>query len=161
MVGAETVAQTGEAQAQPHEAEAALRAELHLHLRLRAPPEASTTSSREPEKYEHYRRAQPYSLRIEVHGGEIYGEESGWLQYSLYEQLPGTKGGLWTYRRLVEKAKPDDVQLARQRLPRPKPPRLLAARSGAALQDAKRVSLGFLYWLQTSRTRPSSCCGRT
>ena len=36
VVGAETIAQTGEPQAQPQQAEAALRAELHLHLRLRA-----------------------------------------------------------------------------------------------------------------------------
>ena len=56
-----------------------------------------------PEKYEHYRAAQPYSLRIEVHGGEIYGEASGWLDYRLYEPRPGTKGGLWTYRRLLDR----------------------------------------------------------
>ena len=44
---------------------------------------------------------QPYSLTIDVHGGEIYGEQSGRLEYKLYEQMPGTKGGLWTYRRLL------------------------------------------------------------
>ena len=57
---------------------------------------------RRPARYEHFRAAQPYSLRIEVHGGEIYGEESGWLDYRIFEQMPGTKGGLWTYRRLVD-----------------------------------------------------------
>jgi hypothetical protein len=45
-----------------------------------------------PEKFQHYRRAQPYSLTIDVHGGEIYGEHSGRLSYKLYEQMPGTKG---------------------------------------------------------------------
>jgi hypothetical protein len=50
-----------------------------------------------PARYEYFRAAQPYSLRIEVHGGEIYGEESGWLTYDLYDAMPGTKGGLWSY----------------------------------------------------------------
>ena len=72
--------------------------------------------------------------------------------------MPGTKGGLWTYRRLLDAhssfggavaARPDDVQLAGQRLPRPQHHRLPAAEVAAALQDAKRVSLGFLHWLQT------------
>jgi hypothetical protein len=51
-----------------------------------------------------FRASQPYSLRIEVHGGEIYGEESGWLSYKVFEAMPLTKGGLWTYRRLVDSA---------------------------------------------------------
>ena len=44
-------------------------------------------------EYEHYRDTQPYSLNIEVHGGEIYGEESGWLEYRLFDTMLGTKGG--------------------------------------------------------------------
>src|SRR4029078_6213198 len=95
-----------------------------------------------------------HALMSEVHGGEIYGEESGWLQYSLYEQLPGTKGGLWTYRRLVEKQKltmfnwPGNDYRDRSILDCP------ALDAAAALQDAKRVSLGFLYWLQTDPRAP-------
>ena len=50
--------------------------------------------------------------------------------------------------------KPDDVQLAGQRLPGPQHPRLRSARGREALQDAKRVSLGFLYWLQTDQRAP-------
>src|SRR6185436_20886307 len=60
----------------------------------------------------------------------------------------GTKGGLWTYRRLIEK---ENLTLFnwpgndyRDRSIIDVPP-LQAVRS---LQDAKRVSLGFLYWLQ-------------
>ena len=56
----------------------------------------------EPERYEHYRDTQPFSLRIHVHGGEIYGEETRWLEYQVLDQAPGTKGGLWTYRRLID-----------------------------------------------------------
>ena len=72
--------------------------------------------------------------------------------------MPGTKGGLWTYRRLVDH---DQFELGlsaatcrcstgpatttgnRSIIDRP------ANAVAAALQDAKRVSLGFLYWLQT------------
>ena len=57
-----------------------------------------------PTRYEHYRDSQPYALSIEVHGGEVYGEESGWLQYAVFDTVDGTKGGLWQYRRLVDAA---------------------------------------------------------
>ncbi len=96
-----------------------------------SPPSDGPTGERhvihEPARYRHYREAQPYSLTIDVHGGEIYGEESGRLEYRLYDRMPGTKGGLWTYRRLLSAetprraraARPDALQLAGQRLPRP------------------------------------------
>src|SRR4029078_2424310 len=95
-----------------------------------------------------------HALMSEVHGGEIYGEESGWLQYRLYEQLPGTKGGLWTYRRLVERQNltmfnwPGNDYRDRSILDCP------PLDAAAALQDAKQVSLGFLYWLQTDQRAP-------
>ena len=93
-----------------------------------------------------------------MHGGEIYGEESGWLDYRLYERMPGTKGGLWTYRRLLDGAHfaprrrhdltmfnwPGNDYRDRSIIDRP-----ARSRSRPALQDAKRVSLGFLHWLQT------------
>ncbi len=47
---------------------------------------ASATSSPSPRSTAHYRDSQPYSLTIDVHGGEIYGEQSGRLAYRLYEQ---------------------------------------------------------------------------
>ena len=111
----------------------------------------------EPARYRHYREAQPYSLTIDVHGGEIYAEESGRLEYRLYDRMPGTKGGLWTYRRLLAAElfgarAPHDLTLFnwpgndyrdRSIIDRP------AAEVAASLQDAKRVSLGFLHWLQT------------
>ena len=148
VVGAETVAQTGEPQAQPVEPRPHCVQSFTYTFACERRPEGERHVIAKPEKYEHYRDAQPYSLRIEVHGGEIYGEESGWLQYSLYDALPGTKGGLWTYRRLVEKGNltmfnwPGNDYRDRSIIDCPP---LDAAH---ALQDAKRVSLGFLYWLQ-------------
>ena len=154
VIGAETVAQTGELQAQPVEAKPhCVQSFTYTFACERRAKGESQVISR-PEKYEHYKTAQPYSLRIEVHGGEIYGETSGWLEYRLYDTMPGTKGGLWTYRRLIEGKSFSGNDLTmfnwpgndyRDRSILDCSP-LDAAR---ALQDAKRVSLGFLYWLQT------------
>ena len=154
VVGAESVAQTGEAQAQPQAPKAhCVQSFTYTFACERRPPGEKHVIPR-PAKYKHYRDSQPYSLKIEVHGGEIYGEESGWLQYNLYEPLPGTKGGLWTYRRLVEK---DNLTMFnwpgndyRDRSILDSPPSQVAH----SLQDAKRVSLGFLYWLQTEVGAP-------
>ena len=111
----------------------------------------------QPTRYDFFGSAQPYSLHIEVHGGEIYGEESGWLNYKLFETMSGTKGGLWTYRRLIDSAQfgakyPTELSIFNwpghdyrelSIIDRP------AAAVAAALQDAKRASLGFLHWVQT------------
>ena len=157
VVGAETTGKTGEEQAQPVEARP------HCVQSFTYPFACERCGDNErhviprPEKYEHYRSAQPYSLRIEVHGGEIYGEASGWLEYRLYDRMPGTKGGLWTYRRLLDQATfagsiSHDVTMFnwpgndyRDRSILDCSPLEVAK----ALQDAKRVSLGFLHWLQT------------
>ena len=154
VIGAETVAQTGEPQAQPVEAKRHCVQSFTYTFACERRGEGESHVISRPEKYEHYKSLQPYSLRIEVHGGEIYGEESGWLHYSLYEQLPGTKGGLWTYRRLLEKENvtmfnwPGNDYRDRSLLD------CSPLDAAKALQDAKRVSLGFLYWLQTEQGAP-------
>ncbi len=157
VVGAETVEQTGEKQAQPVAPKPHCVQSFTYTFACERRGEGENHVIPRPEKYGHYRSAQPYSLRIEVHGGEIYGETSGWLEYRLYDPMPGTKGGLWTYRRLLDRALfpgavSHDLTLFnwpgndyRDRSILDCPP-IEAAR---ALQDAKRVSLGFLHWLQT------------
>jgi hypothetical protein len=159
VVGAETVAETGEAQAQPLEARPHCVQSFTYTFACERRGAGENHVIARPEKYEHYKSAQPYSLHIEVHGGEIYAETSGWLEYRLYETMPGTKGGLWTYRRLIEGKtfSGNDVTMFnwpgndyRDRSILDCSP-LEAAR---ALQDAKRVSLGFLYWLQTEQGAP-------
>lgn len=109
-----------------------------------------------PENYDRNRSRQPYSLTIEVHGGEIYGEISGHLHYSIFDTTPGTKGSLWTYRRLIDSelipAFPRDVSMFNWPGNDYRDGNLLTATSlgmATALQQAKWVSLGFLYWLQT------------
>jgi hypothetical protein len=154
VVGAETIAQTGEKQAQPAEPKAHCVQSFTYTFACERMPEGENHAIPRPEKYEHYKAAQPYSLKIEVHGGEIYGEESGWLQYSLYEQLPGTKGGLWTYRRLVEERNLTMFNWPGNDYRDCSIINASPAQVAHALQDAKRVSLGFLYWLQTDQNAP-------
>ena len=156
-VGAESIAETGEPHAQPLEPKPGCVQSFTYVFALERAPASESHLTRRPEKYEHYRDSQPYSLTIEVHGGEIYGEESGWLSYRLFEETPGTKGPLWTYRRLVDaaalpRAAARDITMFnwpgndyRDQSILDAPARSVAA----ALQDAKRVSLGFLHWLQT------------
>ena len=162
VVGAESIDQTGEPSAQPAEAQAHCVQSCTYTFAMERRPEGENNRIPEPEKYAHYRDTQPYTLRIEVHGGEIYGETSGWMDYHVFDQMPGTKGSLWTYRRLVGAAQfpghfDHDVTMFnwpgidyRDKPLVDQPPEDLAR----ALQDAKRVSLGFAYWLQTDAPNP-------
>jgi hypothetical protein len=158
VVGAETVADTGEPHAQPRESKPRCVQSFTYTFAAERRPDGEGHIIPQPEKYLRYRDGQPFSLTIEVHGGEIYGEESGWLAYKLFDAMPGTKGPLWTYRRLIEARQfdgrfPHDVTLFNWPgndyrdetiIDRPAPA------VAEALQDAKRVSLGFLHWLQTA-----------
>jgi hypothetical protein len=169
VIGAEAKAETGEPHAQPLESKPHCVQSFTYTFVLERMPAGARHAIAKPERYEHYRDGQPYSLRIHVHGGEIYGEETRWLEYQVLEQAPGTKGGLWTYRRLIDaslfpprSAYPNDISMLnwpgndyRDRSILDRPP-LEQAR---ALQDAKRVSLGFLYWLQTEAPRPGAAPG--
>ncbi|NBP82490.1 FAD-dependent oxidoreductase [bacterium] len=165
-VGAESVAQTGETHAQPQAPKPHCVQSFTYPFVAERRPDGENHVIPAPHRYVHYRDAQPYSLTIEVHGGEIYGEDSGWLEYKLFERMPGTKGGLWTYRRLLAASQfgtqvPYDLAMInwpsndyrdRSIIDRP------AGEVAAALQDAKRVSLGFLLWLQTEA--PVEACSR-
>jgi hypothetical protein len=156
-VGAETIADTGEGHAQPSERKPNCVQSFTYVFGLERRPAGEQHGIEQPARYAYFRASQPYSLKIEVHGGEIYGEESGWLDYNLYDTMPGTKGGLWTYRRLIDSAQfksryatdlsmfnwPGNDYRESSIIDVP------AAQAAAALQDAKRVSLGFLFWVQT------------
>jgi hypothetical protein len=130
-------------------------------------PEGESHRLPKPDHYDHYKDAQPYGLRIHVHGGEIYGESTGWLEYQVFKATPATKGPLWEYRRLVDAAQfpgkfSNDIAMFnwpgndyRDVPPVDRPADVLAS----ALQDAKRVSLGFAYWLQTDALNPDTVRG--
>ena len=167
VVGAESVAETGEPHAQPQEAKAHCVQSCTYTFAMERRPPGEDHRIPKPGRYDHYSRAQPYSLRIHVHGGEIYGEESGWLDYHVFQDSPGTKGPLWRYRRLVDAEQFPcryDHDVTMFNWPgndyRDKPlvdqsPEGLAF----ALQYAKRVSLGFAYWLQSDAPSPDGPAG--
>jgi hypothetical protein len=166
-VGAESRTATGEPHARPDEAKPdAVQSFTYTFVLENAGPGQRHVIPKPP-GYEHYRDRQPYSLRIHVQGGEIYGEETGWLEYQMFERAAGTKGGLWTYRRLIDHRYfpgryARDISMINwpgndyrdggllERSP------IEHARS---LQEAKRVSLGFLRWLQTEAPRPGGAPG--
>jgi hypothetical protein len=166
-VGAECAAETAEPHAQPDRPKPQCIQSFTYPFAVERRPRGERHTIDEPAKYRRYRDTQPYSLAIDVHGGEIYGEQSGRLTYRLYEQMPGTKGGLWTYRRLLARdalgpAVPHDVTMMNwpgndyrdgSIVDRP------ACEVASALQDAKRVSLGFLHWLQTEAPTSGSARG--
>ena len=166
VVGAESIAETGEPHAQPEEPKAHCVQSLTYVFAMERRPAGEDHTIEQPARYAHYRDTQPYSLRIHVHGGEIYGEESGWLDYQVFAETPGTKGPLWRYRRLVDAAQfPSAVNditmfnwpgLDYRDLPVVDQDPATLAR---ALQDAKRVGLGFAHWLQTEVPDPSGAPG--
>ncbi|MCC7326389.1 MAG: FAD-dependent oxidoreductase [Burkholderiales bacterium] len=157
-IGAETAEETGEPNAQPHAPKPHCVQSFTYTFGLERRPEGESHVVPAPPGYAAWHAANRYSLRIEVHGGEIYGEDSGWLAFSVFDTLPGTKGSLWTYRRLIDSAQfggryPCDLSMINWPgndygdsglVDRP------AHEVAAALQQAKRASLGFLHWLQTA-----------
>ena len=156
-VGAETVAETDEPHAQPCAPKPHCVQSFTYTFGLERRPEGESHVIPAPPGYAAFRAAGKYSLRIEVHGGEIYGEDSGWLAFSVFDTLPGTKGSLWAYRRLVDRGLfgaryPTDRSMINWPgndygdaglIDRP------ARDVAAALQQGKQASLGFLHWLQT------------
>ncbi len=166
VVGAETKAQTGEPHAQPFELKPHCVQSFTYTFVLENTGRGYSHVIPKPGRYERYRDGQPYSLRIHVHGGEIYGEETKWLEYQMLDQAPGTKGGLWAYRRLIDgslfpagSGYSNDISMINWPGNDYRDESILDCaplEQARALQDAKRVSLGFLHWLQTEAPRPGA-----
>ena len=156
-VGAEAIDDTGEPHAQPKGAKPECVQSYTYTFALERRPNEEQHVVPRPQHYDHFRQRQPYSLKIEVHGGEIYSEDSGWLTYAVFETMPRTKGGLWTYRRLIDAHQFEhfysaDISMINWPGNDYRDASLIdqpADKVAMALQEAKRVSLGFLYWLQT------------
>lgn len=88
VVGAEAIQDTGEAHAQPAEPRPRCVQSFTYTFALERGDSGERHVISKPEGYEHYRDSQPYTLRIHVHGGEIYSEESGWLEYQVFDRAP-------------------------------------------------------------------------
>ena len=155
-VGAEDRLTTGEPHAQPDRPAPSCVQPCTYTFAVELRPPLEDHRIPQPSGYSRNVSGQPYSLRIYTHGGEIYGEESGWLEYGVLETMPGTKGSLFEFRRLIDAEqfsdRDSDISLInwpsadyRGRPLVDQTPENLAF----CLQEAKRLSLGFLLWLQT------------
>ncbi len=138
-----------------------------MAVRATGDPGAAVVDCGAPGRGRH-RDGRPCALRIHVHGGEIYGEETRWLEYQVLDQAPDTKGGLWAYRRLIDAdlfppgaGYLRDISMLNWPGNDYRDQSILdrSPREQAQAQDAKRVSLGFLYWLQTEAPRPGGASG--
>lgn len=153
--GAEPASETGEPHAHPGEGNPEMVQSFTFPFAVEWRPGEDHTIDK-PEGYEAMRDAQPYTFAID------YGPKMGVLTYKMFEQAPGTPGSFWTYRRLIDAGNfsdprhPDDVSMINwpgndftdgNIIDKP------ASEREAILERARRLSLGFLYWLQTEAPR--------
>jgi hypothetical protein len=114
-----------------------------------------------PEGYDRNREAQPYSL---AYRPWVPGDPA----YRMFDTAPGTYGPFWTYRRALDASNFDDPRVPRDvsiinwtsndfrggtlvdRLPE---------EQAALCRQARLLSLGFLYWLQTEAPRDDGGVG--
>jgi hypothetical protein len=108
-----------------------------------------------PREYEEFRERQPYSLTL-------FDREGNPRPFHFFKATPQSPLPFWTYRRvfdadlLAPNSGRNDIALINWHgndyhwaSPIDQPP----ARQQQILEEAKRLSLGFLYWLQTEAPR--------
>ncbi len=109
----------------------------------------------EPAAYASNRREQPYSHRIVLH--DARGEKR-YAMLKLFERTPNLGGSFWNYRRILDReqfedgSQPHDYSLINWPTMDYRQGSLLSGSAEdilAHLEAAKRLSLGFLFWLQT------------
>ncbi|HEV2440547.1 MAG TPA: FAD-dependent oxidoreductase [bacterium] len=108
-----------------------------------------------PDGYETNRTAQPYSL-------VYHPERPDAPVYHMFEKGPGAYGPFWTYRRALDFTLFDDARIQHDvsilnwtsnDYHGPSPADRTPAEQAQIYRDARRLSLGFLYWLQTEAPR--------
>lgn len=163
VVGSQSSEDTGEPHARPGPAKTHGAQSYTYSFVVEAARSGRSRLIAKPDAYEHYRVRQPYSLRVHAagHAGPT------WVEYQVFGRAPGTKGGLWSQRRLIDHAAfpgcyPNDISVINFPGNDYRDACLTDAsplEQARALQEAKRVSLGFLYWLQTEAPRPDGARG--
>jgi hypothetical protein len=158
-VGAESRAETGEPSAAARPDPACLQAFTYPFAVEFRPGEDHTIAR--PPDYEENRARQPYSLT-----------STPWRLdapvYRMFTTAPGTYGPFFTYRRILDARNFDDPRVPRDvtvinwpsndfrgatlvdRLP---------PEQARRMESARRLSLGFLYWLQTEAPRDDGGVG--
>ena len=154
VTGAEAQADTGEPHASPggHRPDEVQSFTYPFAVEYR-PGENHTISK--PEGYEHFRDAQPYALHL-------HKETPIEKQFRMFARGDSGELPFWTYRRifdaglLKDPAQPNDVALINWAGNDYRFANFLdksVEEQARILDEAKRLSLGFLYWLQTEAPR--------
>jgi FAD dependent oxidoreductase len=152
-VGAESREETGEPSAPAHADRACVQS-FTFPFAVEFRPEEVHTITKPPD-YEANRLSQPYSLA-----------STPWLpgapQYRMLETAPNTYGPFFTYRRILDAHRfddprvPHDVAIVNWPSNDFRGAPLVDRRpeeQARILEQARRLSLGFLYWLQTEAPR--------
>ncbi len=159
VLGAEAQADTGEPSA-PAAADPRCIQHFTFPFAVELCPGETHTIPR-PDGYEQNRDTQPYSF--------VYTPwQPGAAAYRMFERGPGTYGPFWTYRRALDAGNFADARIPRDvsiinwssndfrggivvdRLP---------DEQAARYREARALSLGFLYWLQTEAPRDDGGTG--
>ena len=169
------IAETGEPHAQPAEPKPHCVQSFTYTFALRAPRQGRKPRHPAPEKYEHYRAAQPYSLTHRGPRRRDLRRDERLAAYGLYDTArhqgrpvdlppPGRRAAFDS----ALSPRPHDVQLAGQRLPGSQHPRSArrCSRGGAAGRQARQPRLPPLAadrgaGAASGSARRSSCCGPT
>jgi hypothetical protein len=153
VTGAESREQTREPDARPDGPAPQLTQTWTMPFVVEVCPGQNHTISR-PANYERMRDEQPYTLRL------TYGERD--LTYKVFEAVTDLPGAFWTYRRILSAAsfEPGEIvgDLAMINWPGNdfKGGDLIGAtphERRSLIEQAKDLSLGLLYWLQTEVPR--------
>jgi hypothetical protein len=158
-VGAESQAETGEPSA-PATADPRCLQFYTFPFAVEWRPGENHTIQK-PDGYENNRAAQPYTF--------VYRTAEGISPtYQMFAKAPGTHGPFWTYRRALDASNfadpgvPNDVSIINwtaNDYRGPSPVDHAAAVQARLYRDARNLSLGFLYWLQTEAPRDDGGAG--
>ena len=146
--GAEARSETGEPDAPERADPAAVQSFNYPFLMLLHKKPVAGARKHPPKGYEKFKAKYSMTIR-NGHGGT--------LTYKMFEKAPGTPGSFWDYRRLVDAAQfqrgdfAGDISAINWNSNDYCDARLLSGNpleEAEALQQAKRVSLGFAWWLR-------------
>jgi hypothetical protein len=153
VVGAESQADTGEPSA-PAAADPACLQFLTFPFAVEWRPGENHTIPK-PDGYDNNRAAQPYTFVYKT-------TDPVPATYLMFGKAPGTHGSFWTYRRALDATNFDDPRIPNDvsiinwtsnDYRGPSPVDKTAAELAQIYRDARLLSLGFLYWLQTDAPR--------
>lgn len=152
VVGAEARSETGEPGAPPGEGNPECQQSFTYTYAIEYCPGENHTIPKPPD-YEFNRNRQPYSLDVG------YGGDIGKVTYKIFEVARERFQPFWTYRRLLDASQlndpryPHDIAMINWSANDYKNKVLVGGNREEAMQEAKQLSLGFLYWLQTEVPR--------